>query len=138
MSVRYNSLTMHAVCVCVYACVRRSNVTCSCTNKAGLLAIVAPGSKLADTLDMPQQLPKYQINSNQVPVSMHKTSRQSPAHTLHDMDKLQTNENMEKLQRAVYTCATEAPLLTSLKQHRGLQKQTRHQMCSDDWEQHHS
>jgi len=54
-------------------------------------------------------------------------------------DKLQTNENMEKLQRAAYTCATEKPLLASLKQQHGASATNQaSKVFSDHWEQHHS
>ena len=54
-------------------------------------------------------------------------------------DKLQTNENMEKLQRAAYTWATEKPLLASLKQQHGASETNQaSEDFSDHWEQHHS
>ena len=146
----YNSLTTHATCVCAYARgLRQSNVSCLCTRKLDFLQCRSTALKLVETLAMPQQLPKHQINSNQDSVSVHKISRQSPAATSTEsrhtscmkwmQDKLQTNENMEKLQRAAYTCATEKPWLASLKQQHGASKTNQaSKIYSDHWEQHHS
>ena len=76
------SYTTHATCVCVYARgLRQSNVTCLCTRKLDFLQCRSTAVKLVETLAMPQQLPKHQINSRQVSVSVHKVSRQCPAAT---------------------------------------------------------